>query len=310
MIKKTKRRNKRVSHKRVSHKRVSRKRVSHKRVSCKRVSHKRVSHKRVSHKRVSHKRFSHKRVSHKRVSCKRVSRKRKGGGNDESVVQAQAGLEESHRDLAAAQASLRVAQASLKDAQGEYAAQRLSINPVYYQGDTFFDTVPEDVIIRQILHPPGATDDEGDTVEAASGITKDTMKENLEQITGKKWTDISNHIVQQGCMGAVKEFFMNHLNKLIKKNTILKKENFFLVFGDWHQYIIYDEDGEEGRVINISEDEGWEKRFIIDGSQNFIGYLKDGFKPVEDAMAPLLAVGSRKILKYSSPVDWWVEDVR
>ena len=260
---------------------------------------KRVSHKRVSHKRFSHKKVSRKRVSCKRVSRKRVSRKRKGGGDDKSVVQAQ-------DDLAAAQASLSVARASLKAAQSKYAAQRLAKNPSYYEGDKFFDTLSEEVIIRQILHPLGAIDDEGDTVEAASGITKDTMKENLEQITGKEWTDISKPIVSQGCMGAVQEFFTNHLNNLIKKNPILKKEKFFWVFGDWHQYIIYDEDGEEGGVINISEDGGWEKRFIIDGSQNFIGYLKDGFQPVEDAMAPLLELGSRKTLKYSSPADRWV----
>ena len=255
MIKKTKRRNKRVSHKRVSHKKVSRKRVSRKR------------------------------VSRKRVSRKRVSLKRKGGGDDESVVRTRHDLEE-------ARASPRDAQASLRAAQDVAAQRRLARNPVLYEGHTFYDTLPED-------------DDEGDTVEAASGITKDTMKGNLEQITGKKWTYSSERTERQGwAMRAVQEFFMNHLNNLIKKNPILKKEKFFWVFGDWHQYIIYDEDGEEGGEINISEDEGWEKRFIIDGSQNFIGYLKDGFQPVKDAMAPLLAVGSRDILKYRSGDEW------
>ena len=122
------------------------------------------------------------------------------------------------------------------------------------------------------------------------------IKNTLKTLTSSEWSEESLPIGQQWCGGNNEYFYQCYLDKLIGslRELNLKKDKFFWVDGVGHSYIIYDEGGEIGNYINISPNnsvenqpchtenpEDWDRRIIIDKSQNFIGYVKDGFKPIE-----------------------------
>ena len=132
------------------------------------------------------------------------------------------------------------------------------------------------------------------TAAAGGDDFLNNMKGALETITSSKWSTKSLTIDQQECRGNNAFFYHCYLEKLIKALPELKKDKFFWVDGHGHSYIIYDEDGEIGNHINISPNDEVQnqpghfetpdnsnRRIIIDKSQNFIGYVKDGFKPAE-----------------------------
>jgi len=122
------------------------------------------------------------------------------------------------------------------------------------------------------------------------------IKNALTTITDSEWYYDSLSIGSQHCIGNTMFFYQCYLDQLIEAlpKLNLQKDKFFLIFSAGHAYIIYDEDGQIEDYINISPNdkvddqpdhnenpENWEKRIIIDKSQNFIGYVKDGFKPIE-----------------------------
>ena len=154
-----------------------------------------------------------------------------------------------------------------------------------------------DTYIESMQSMAGGTAGGGACSAPISGDTfLEQIKNALTSITDSEWSEESLPISQQFCRGNNEYFYQCYLDKLIEAlpELNLKKDKFFWVDGNGHSYIIYDEDGAEGNYINISPNdnvpdqpdhtenpENWERRIIIDKSQNFIGYVKDGFKPIE-----------------------------
>lgn len=142
------------------------------------------------------------------------------------------------------------------------------------------------------------------------------IKNTLKTLTSSEWSEESLPIGQQWCKGNNEYFYQCYLDKLIEslRELNLKKDKFFWVDGAVHSYIIYDEDGAIGNFINISPNdsvgnqpghtenqEDWDRRIIIDKSQNFIGYVKDGFKPIEtwDAKSNMIHYDGFTRMKFS-----------
>ena len=132
----------------------------------------------------------------------------------------------------------------------------------------------------------------------------ESIKTALYEITGSEWSDQSGRIGLQLCKGHTSFFYKCVLGRLIREYPDLKlqQDKFFWVDGTQHTYMIYDEDGKIGGTIDISDSGNWERRIIIDRSQNFVGNVQYGFYPLAKAgrQSQILYYG-REGVKYKDP---------
>ena len=201
-------------------------------------------------------------------------------------------------------------------------------NRYYVYGNDIDDARSNfDVYIASRQSAAGGAAGGGACSVVTSGDTfLEKIKNALITITGSEWSEESLPISQQMCIGNNTYFYQCYLDRLIEAlpELNLQKDKFFWINGTGHSYIIYDEDGEIGNYINISPNdsvsnqpdhnenpENWEKRIIIDKSQNFIGYVKDGFKPIEtwDSMSNIIYYDGVTRMKFADTYNFTLDTI-
>ena len=158
----------------------------------------------------------------------------------------------------------------------------------------------------------------------------DNVKSNLQEISECEWGSNMGETIKlpreakdakrtDRCRGNTSEFFKIYLNSLPQVN----RKKFFWVDGNSHTYVVYDEDGEIGKTLDLSpnkapksqlkiqrkpeEDNDEEKslrRLLIDPSYYFIGLLRDGHVGVEEPENPYTELveydkSTRQVLLYN-----------
>jgi len=158
----------------------------------------------------------------------------------------------------------------------------------------------------------------------------DNVKSNLQEISECEWGSNMGETIKLPreakdakrtgrCRGNTSDFFKIYLNSLPEVN----RKKFFWVDGNSHTYVVYDEDGEIGKTLDLSpneapksqlkirrkpnEDNDEEKslrRLLIDPSYYFIGLLRDGHVGVEEPENPYTELveydkSTRQVLLYN-----------